>query len=136
MAAIKEITFSSSKQFELINITRAVEEFIQASQISEGICCLFVPHATAGLIVNEDEPGVKKDILKSILALAPEKESYLHNKIDNNARAHVMASIIGPDLNFPINNSQLLRGIWQEIFFVELDGPRPSRKVILKIIEG
>lgn len=133
---IRELSYPSQQPFELINITTEVENFVRESQIKEGVCYLFAPHATAGLIVNEDEPGVKKDILKSLMALAPAEKSYLHNEIDNNARAHVIASIIGSDISFPVVAGQLVRGTWQEIFFVELDGPRASRKVILKIIEG
>jgi len=131
----KELNFSSHQQFELMKITAEVEAFIRENQIKEGIVYLFSPHATAGLIANEDEPGVKKDILKNLLALAPAKESYLHNEIDSNARAHIIASMIGPDISFPVVQGQLVRGTWQEIFFVELDGPRTHRRVILKIIE-
>jgi len=135
MDRMKEINFSTDKPFALINITSDIENFVSASGVESGICFIFVPHATAALIVNEDERGVKEDILRRILALAPETENYQHDRIDNNARAHVIASILGSSLVFPLFQGKLMRGTWQEIFFVELDGPREQRRVILKIIE-
>ncbi|MFA6272793.1 MAG: secondary thiamine-phosphate synthase enzyme YjbQ, partial [Patescibacteria group bacterium] len=68
-----------------------------------------------------------------ILTLAPEGEDYQHNHIDNNARAHVIASILGTSLTLIIEEGHLVRGKWQNIFFVELDGPRVNREVMVKI---
>ncbi len=136
MNKFKEITFPTKGKFGLISIASEIEEFVRELGVSHGVCHVYIPHATAALITNENESGVKEDILKRILALAPEKEKYLHDKIDNNARAHIIASILGPDINFPIIEGMLVRGAWQDIFFVELDGPRPERKVIINIIES
>ena len=131
----KEFNFSTTKQFELINITTEIEDFVSQAKVKNGVILVFVPHATAGLIMNEDEAGVKEDILKKILALAPEKENYQHDRIDNNARAHVISSIIGTSLILPVIEGKMIRGTWQEIFFVELDGPRSHRRMVMKIIE-
>ncbi len=136
MNRTKEICFSSADQFELVNITAAIESYIKQNKIQDGLCLVFAPHATAALLANEDEAGVKEDILKRIMSLAPRQEDYLHDRIDNNARAHIISSIIGSSLILPIIRGELVRGTWQEIFFVELDGPRSHRRVILKIIEG
>lgn len=129
------LKFSTSRKYCLVNITNEVQSLVKKSRIENGLCVVFVPHATAGIVVNEDEEGVKEDILKRILALAPESLDYQHDHIDNNARAHIIASILGPSITFIIENSGLKLGTWQEIFFVELDGPRGSRSVIVKIIE-
>ncbi|MDZ7798762.1 MAG: secondary thiamine-phosphate synthase enzyme YjbQ [Patescibacteria group bacterium] len=136
MAKYKELKLSTKGQFGLVNISSEVDEFVRNSGIEEGVCYIFVPHATAALIANENESGVKEDILTRILALAPDNIKYKHDQIDNNARAHIMASILGPEIFFPITQAMLVRGTWQDIFLVELDGPRSERRVILKIIEG
>jgi len=127
------INISSSKKYQLINITGQVLDCLKKSKTKEGFLIVFVPHSTCALIANEDEEGVKEDILERIKALAPDK-NYQHNRIDNNAQAHIIASILGPSLTFPIKNGEIVRGTWQDIFLVELDGPRSLRKVVVKII--
>lgn len=129
----EEISFSTTKKHQLVDITSEVEEKIFPSEVENGVCIISVPHATASLIVNENEKGVRKDILDRILALAPDDISYQHDRIDNNSRAHVISSIIGTDKTFIIENGELVKGTWQNIFFVELDGPRSVRRVVIKI---
>jgi secondary thiamine-phosphate synthase enzyme len=127
------INISSSEQYQLINITDKVLDCVNKSKVKNGLLFLFVAHSTCSFITNEDEEGVKADVLERIKALAPPK-NYQHNCINHNAQAHVIASILGPSLTFPIKNGEIIRGTWQEIFFVELDGPRDSRKIVVKII--
>lgn len=134
MDRFKEITFSTKGKFGLISLANEIEAFVRNAGVANGLCQIYVPHATAALIANENESGVKEDILNRILALAPEKGKYEHDRIDHNARAHIIASILGPDLSLPIIRGILVRGAWQDIFFVELDGPRSERRVVIKIL--
>ena len=128
------LTFSTDNTYALVNITEEIGRLIEESQIKQGLCIISVPHATATLVINEDEEGVKEDILQRILALAPQSEKYKHDQIDNNARAHIISSILGTTKTILVENSQLKLGTWQEIFFVELDGPRSTRRVEVEIL--
>ena len=130
----KIIELNTSKKRELVDITQPVEEFVQNSNVKDGICVVYVPHATGALIVNENEAGLKEDILNFIEKLVP-KNQYLHNRIDDNAEAHIVSSIIGTEKTFIIEKGELIRGTWQNIFFVELDGPRKNRQVAIKVIK-
>ncbi|MBU0612934.1 secondary thiamine-phosphate synthase enzyme YjbQ [Patescibacteria group bacterium] len=127
------IQLETHKQFELFDLTSEIEGEVYASEIKHGLCIITVPHATAALIANENEAGLKEDMMTRIQALAPEENNYKHDQLDNNARAHIIAGILGPDLTFVIEEGRLVRGAWQNIFFVELDGPRSTRKVVVKI---
>lgn len=127
------INISSSEKYQLINITDKVLDCLNKSKVNNGLLVLFVAHSTCSFITNEDEEGVKADVLERIKELAPQK-NYKHDCINHNARAHVIASILGPSLTFPIKNGDIVRGTWQDIFLVELDGPRASRKVVVKIV--
>jgi len=129
---LRTVNLKSEQQCGLINITQKIQDYVRDSGTVSGFCILQVPHATAALVINEDEPGVVDDIMKRILALAPEAD-YKHDRIDNNARAHIIASIVGSSKILLIKDSQLSMGTWQEIFFVELDGPRSARTVELGI---
>jgi secondary thiamine-phosphate synthase enzyme len=128
----KVLEFSTSRQKELVNITREVGRAVSEVNIRDGICLIFVPHATAALLINEDEPGFKADVEKLLKMWIPEGD-WQHNSVDNNATAHLASSLIGQSRTIPIKNGDLQLGTWQEIFLVELDGPRNSRKVIAQI---
>jgi secondary thiamine-phosphate synthase enzyme len=86
------------------------------------------------VIANEHENGLMEDILSKIEDLFPESASYAHNAIDDNAHAHLASAFLGHSRMFPIVDGRLIRGTWQSIFLVELDGPRSRRNVCLQAI--
>jgi secondary thiamine-phosphate synthase enzyme len=131
----RELVFSTKERKELIDVTDDVERVVEESDIEEGICLVFVPHATAAIVLNENETGLKSDLKKMLENWIPD-ENWQHNTIDNNATAHIASALIGQSRLIPIVNGKLALGTWQEIFLVELDGPRPHRKVIVNTIAG
>ena len=130
----KELRLPTSKRVELIDITNEVERAVRESGIREGICLIFVPHATAALLANEHEGGLINDIVSKISEEYPKDGRWQHNLVDDNASAHLAASFIGASRVFPVKGGKLIRGTWQNIFLVELDGPRGARKVIIEIM--
>lgn len=132
---MQTITISTSKKHELIDITSQVEEIVSDSKTKEGICFIYVPHATAGITINENaDPNITADIIKAVNKMVPEHDGYLHDSVDNNAAAHIKSTIIGVSKSIPINGGRLQLGTWQDIFFTEWDGPRSNRKIIVEII--
>lgn len=131
----KEISLKTSKKFELIDITSEIEKIVKQLKVKEGACIVYAPHATAGIIINESaDPELKKDILDQLAKLVPNHGKYRHDKIDNNAQAHIKAALLGSSENIPIKNGKLMLGTWQAIMFAELDGPRSHRKVLVKVL--
>lgn len=131
---MEKILLTTNHQFELVDITAQVEKAVGKFGVAEGICLVFVPHATAALWVNENESGLKEDVLNAIQKWFP-KGSYKHDLIDNNARAHLASSFLGQSKVFPVENGNLVRGAWQNIFLVELDGPRSRRRILVEVVE-
>jgi len=128
---IKTITIESKRKIEFIDITSEVEKILD-SNIVEGLCNLYSPHTTAGLMINENyDPSVIKDIMNILGRIAPENESYNH--MEGNAPAHIKTCIIGNSITIPISNGRLMLGRWQGIFLCEFDGPR-KRYVYVTII--
>ncbi len=126
-----ELSISSSKRNELIDITSKIQELIN---IDNGICFIYCPHTTAAITINENaDPDVKTDILGHLNSLIPENSNFKHS--EGNSDAHIKSSIIGASETIIIKNRKLQLGTWQSIFFCEFDGPR-QRKVIIKIMEG
>jgi len=112
----------------MIDITEKVNNLIN---IEDGICIVHSMHTTTSIIINENyDPNICKDILNALRKLVPDR-IWLHDKIDNNASAHIKSSIMGPSEIIPIKDGKLQLGTWQRICFCEFDGPR-ERKVIVE----
>ena len=127
------ITITSKKRVELIDITSQINNIVQKLKIESGICVVYTPHTTAGITVNENaDPDVKKDIIKFINENIPENYGFKH--MEGNSDSHIKSSFFGCSQTFIIENSKLLLGTWQSVYFCEFDGPR-TRKVIIKIIK-
>lgn len=129
-----EISIKTQKEEELIDITDKVKEIVKKSDVEFGTCLVYVPHATCGVIINENyDPSVCEDIINALNRIIP-KQGWKHDKIDNNGHSHIKAAIIGPSKTIPIENGILKLGKWQGIALAEFDGPR-ERKVIVEVSE-
>ena len=129
------IEIGTKKSTELVNITREVKGIVGSKGVDSGVCVIFTKHTTTGIIINENEPGLKSDILAFLNELIPKGKGYLHDRIDNNAHSHLRAVVLGSSVTIPIEKGALALGTWQSILFVECDGPR-SREVSVKVVEG
>ncbi len=132
-AHFKEISLSTRKRLDLMDITGDVSNFVKECKIESGICLVNSPHSTTAIIVNEHESGLIEDILRKVQEEFPRGAEWHHDRVDNNANAHLAAVFLGHSKIFPIKNGRLERGTWQNIFFFELDGPR-SRRVLFEAI--
>ncbi len=130
---MKELKVISKKRNEMIDITNDVQRLIDNQNVQDGFVIIYIPHTTAGITINEGaDPSVQRDIIETLNKIIPESGNYLHS--EGNSDAHIKASIIGSSVIVLIENSRLVLGTWQHIFFYEGDGPR-SRKVYLEIIK-
>ena len=129
---LKEITIQTNTPTQILDITAQIQKVVGESGITEGLCCVFVPHTTVGVTINENaDPSVKQDIVMELNKIIPFDDNYGH--LEGNSAAHIKASIIGSSVNIPVKNNYLLLGTWQGICFCEFDGPR-TRKFYVKII--
>jgi len=131
---LKEINIKTNVQTQILDITAQVQKVVRESGIIEGLCCVFVPHTTAGVTINENaDPSVKQDIVMELNKIIPFNDHYSH--LEGNSAAHIKASIMGFSVNILVENNDLLLGTWQGICFCEFDGPR-TRKYFVKIIKN
>jgi secondary thiamine-phosphate synthase enzyme len=129
---MKEISLETHYRFEMIDITAAVQKAIRDGNIKEGICLVYTPHTTAAITINENaDPDVPRDILAALDRAVPLSANYRH--AEGNSAAHVKSSLVGASELVIIENSRLVLGTWQSLFFCEFDGPR-TRKVLISII--
>lgn len=132
---ILKLEIETSRRIELIDITLEIQKSILNSGISEGVCIISTRHTTTGIIINENESGLKEDILELLNKLVPAGTGYRHDRIDNNAASHLKAILIGTSESLPVSKGKLELGTWQKIFFAEMDGPR-KRTVNITILKA
>lgn len=124
------IRVRSRRKFEVLDVTPQVRDLVARSGLAEGICTVFVRHATAAIVINENaDPGFRADILTALDKLFPEG-IWEHDKVDDNGAAHLKAAFLGPSETIPVRDGRLLLGTWQGIALVECDGPREREIVV------
>lgn len=134
-----EFYIQSRRKIEIINITGKVGEVAERSGIRNGLINVWVPHTTATITVNENDPDLWEDIIATMGRLVPIKGDYRHNAkygwipSEQNAHAHILNSLIKPCVTIPMRDGQMLLGTWQSILFIEMDGPQ-MRTVQVHII--
>jgi secondary thiamine-phosphate synthase enzyme len=129
----EDIRISTKFRMELVDITGSIEDVVQKNAIGNGLCVIHSLHSTTAVIVNEHEAGLMKDIVRKVQEDFQKGDGWLHDKVDDNADAHLASSFIGPTRIFPIRDGKLIRGTWQNIFLLELDGPR-NRRVTVQVM--
>jgi len=132
---MQELKIKTKKKEEIVDITAEIEKIVKKSKVNEGLCIVYVPHATAAVTINENaDPCVCLDFLEALSDIIPEGK-WRHDRIDRNAAAHIKAALIGPSVSIPIKNNSLALGTWQGIMFCEFDGPR-ERKIFVEIVKN
>ena len=127
----RTLVIKTSRRTELRDVTAEIEAAVRESGCSEGVCHLYVPHTTAGVLVNEgNDPAVARDIEAALDRLIPHSAGYTH--AEGNADSHIKAALIGSSETVWIERGRLALGRWQAVFFAECDGPR-SRELRIKI---
>ncbi len=127
-----EFAVRTPRRVALVEITAEVERAVETSAVREGVCHLFVPHTTAGILVNEnDDPAVARDISAALDRLVPPGAGYEH--LEGNADAHIKSALVGVSATILVERGRLALGRWQRVFFCEFDGPR-ERRVRVKVV--
>ncbi len=90
--------FTTKNKKEFINITETVEKIVRKSGVNEGFVLVSAMHITASIFVNDEEDGIKADLLEWAEKLAPFKREYRHhNTGEANADAHLKSILFHPD---------------------------------------
>jgi secondary thiamine-phosphate synthase enzyme len=125
--------FNTTKRHELINITDRVAEIVAASRVQEGLCLVSAMHITAGIWVNDEESGLKHDVMAWLEQLAPAGDYRHHQTGEDNADAHLKRTLVHHQVVLPITKGGLDLGPWEQVFYAEFDGRRKKR-VVVKIL--
>lgn len=132
----EEVMFRTRGEGDIVDLTGEVEKIVKKSGIRSGIAHIFAVGSTAAVSTIEYEPGLKEDLSMVLERVAPKSVEYKHHLRwgDYNGHSHVRATIIGPSLEVPVRNGELILGTWQQIVFIELDVKARNRRVIITVM--
>lgn len=122
-----ELEVTTSKRVDIVDITDRVAESVPDDART---CTVFVPHTTAGVVINENERLLRSDLKTFLSRLVPQGDDYGHDQLDGNADAHLRSMLLGEHVTVPVEDGALSLGTWQSILFVDCDGPRTRRIVV------
>jgi len=129
---MEKFTVRTTEREVIVDITSHVHEVLRISDITDGICIVYIPHTTAGVTINENaDPAVRLDIATTLKKLVPAGANYRH--LEGNSDSHIKASTMGSSVTVIVEDRRLQLGTWQGIQFCEFDGPR-TRNVWVKVM--
>jgi secondary thiamine-phosphate synthase enzyme len=119
----------------IVDLTAEVRQFCAAH--SDGLCNVFVPHATAGVAIIETGAGSDDDLLDTLERLLPRDDRYRHSHGSfGHGADHVLPGIVSPSATIPVQDGQPLLGTWQSIVLVDLNRDNPRRSVRLSFVNA
>ena len=141
------LKFHTKTHRAYIHITPQVEEIVRKSGVREGMVLISAMHITAGVWINDDEPGLQEDTLEWLDKIAPptwtnpanevarellpDPGDYRHHRGgEDNGDAHLKNLLVHHQVIVPVTDGALDLGPWQQVFYCEFDGGRPKRLVI------
>jgi secondary thiamine-phosphate synthase enzyme len=131
------ILLRTREPIEIIDVTSMVGARLEASGLRHGQVTLFSSHTTAYVCLNEKETMLQRDMLDFLQRLVPARAGYGHDRdpLDGrlNAHAHLLGLFMNASETIPVVDGRMVLGGWQSIFFVELDGPRDERRLLVHL---
>ena len=119
----------------LVDLTDEVAAFCASR--GDGLCNVFVPHATAGVAIIETGAGSDDDLLDALERLLPRDDRYRHSHgSPGHGADHVLPGIVSPSVTVPVQAGRLLLGTWQSVVLVDLNRDNPRRSVRLSFLGG
>ena len=131
------IKVQTTKPIEIVDITAKITAALAATNLDRGQITVISRHTTAFININEKEDRLLEDMEIFLKRFVPKDGNYLHNlnPIDgrHNAHSHLLGLFMNSSETIPFAAGKMLLGEWQSVFFVELDGPRDERTILLHI---
>lgn len=118
-----------------VDVTDQVRAFCAGR--GDGLCSVFVPHATAGVAIIETGVGSDDDLIDALERLLPRDDRYRHaHGSPGHGADHVLPAIVAPSITVPVTAGEPLLGMWQSVVLVDLNRDNPHRQVRLSFLGG
>lgn len=135
MIETKKITFETKGSFDLVNLTKEITGLIRNGAIESGVVNIYSHGSTTAMVTLGSEEGIKEDFIDMVKKLVPEA-SYKHDEKTNhhNGVSHLRSALLGTGLSVPFMHKRMMLGMFQQIYFVDLDLVEREREVIVQIM--
>jgi secondary thiamine-phosphate synthase enzyme len=131
-ALMEVLRVKTERRTQLMDVTKSVQQAVTRSGVESGICYIYVPHTTAGVVINEHaDPDVASDLEAVFDRLVPRSGPYRHG--EGNSDSHAKTALVGTSQVIFVEEGKLALGTWQGVFLCEFDGPR-ERKLWVKVL--
>lgn len=129
---METLRVKTDRRTQLVDVTQSVQHAVTQTGILSGVCYIYVPHTTAGVVINEHaDPDVATDLEGVFDRLVPRSGPYRHG--EGNSDSHAKAAMTGTSQVVFVEEGKLALGRWQGVFFCEFDGPR-ERRMHVKVV--
>ena len=121
---------TKTETLNYVDITKEIQQIAKKSKVKDGICHIFLPGTTAGLMINEMDQLLMEDFKLLFRELISEKRMYAHPE---NAQSHLRAAMLSQSISLPVSKSKIELGTWQSILLWEFDVKSRTRKIIVTV---
>ena len=134
----REIEVRTDSRRGVFDLTDACASFLaDAGGGRDGLLNVFVPHATAGVVIMELGAGSDEDLVAALDQLLPRDERWRHRHGSRGHGAdHLLPLLVSPSLSVPVEGGRLTLGTWQSIGLVDPNPDNASRRVRLSFLSG
>jgi secondary thiamine-phosphate synthase enzyme len=130
-----ELSIRTGSEPTLTDLTPACARFVDGE--GDGLLSVFVPHATAGIVILELGAGSDDDLLGALDDLLPRDERWRHRHgSPGHGADHVLPLLAPPSLTVPVVDGRLALGTWQSIALLDPNRDNPTRTVRLSFLRG
>lgn len=135
MLDTKKLTFESHGPFDMVNLTEEITDIVRNGFIESGIINVYSHGSTTAVVALGSEDGIVEDFIQTVKKLVPDGE-YKHDvKMGHkNGVAHVQSALLGTNISIPFTKKRLYLGMFQQIYFVDLDFVKREREIIVQMI--
>jgi secondary thiamine-phosphate synthase enzyme len=127
------VVISSNAREQLVDVTDELRQ-VAAEHPDASLMALYSRGATSAVMIQENwDPNIRTDILGCLRGLVPQGQ-WLHDRVDDNADAHIKAGIVGPSETIPLQKGEMMLSTWQNVFFCDFDGPRSKRELVVTLL--
>ena len=127
---IRESFEMKTETLNYVDITKSIEKLVEKSKVKEGLCHIFLPGTTTGMMLNEMDRFLMEDFKRLFRQLIDDKKMYSH---PDNAHSHLRAALLQQSISLPVSKGKLMRGTWQSILLWEFDVKSRTRQIVVTV---